>query len=126
MKLKETLEPNDLIYNIDDDGNIESGGYYVNSLLLKNNCSPFITSKTSISSEDLVIPCGLFWMNNIVKNKDNKCVINQKDEDTCPSCIDDSLYDKLLKILKEDKTEGSKKNKQTRKNKVKCRMTRKK
>ena len=111
------IGPDELIYN--NDGEIHSGGFSVNSIMLKNGLSPIITlnqnniitgggneSKVSDLFNNLVVPN---WSlsynykngggNNILNNKKNQ---NEENDD---DMLEDSLHDKLLNLVKVDKNE---------------------
>jgi hypothetical protein len=111
------IGPDELIYN--NEGEIHSGGFSVNSIMLKNGLSPIITlnqnniitgggneSKVSDLFNNLVVPN---WSlsynykngggNNNLNNKKNQ---NEENDD---DLLEDSLHDKLLNLVKVDKNE---------------------
>ena len=128
------FEENELVF-YKKDGNIQSGGYNVNSILLKSGKSPMITSNSDVFQKgggksdpsenlsalfkDLAIPMGVFYMQDILKEKSYPT--EHKEE-----VIKDSLYDKLLNLastnsLKTKKHYPRKKNHNESKNKTKKR-----
>jgi hypothetical protein len=123
------IGPDELIYN--NDGEIHSGGFSVNSIMLKNGLSPIITlnnnnananinsiqtggEKVSDLFNNLVIPnwslsynykngsvyqCGA---NGVIYNTNKKRGEHDEDDD---EVMEESLHDKLLNLVKVDKTE---------------------
>ena len=116
---------NDMVYNKDNEGNIYSNGFLINSLLMNNNCSVINSNDNDIfdsnTFENLAIPTGLYFMssNNQITNHLNSDKIN---------IIDDTLFSKLLdlqinsKEIKNKHRKSKKNNKKlknkTRKNKI--------
>lgn len=107
-----------------ENGQIMSGGYSVNSILLNHNRSPIISSNkeqsggenvsTSIFS-DLAVPGGLlFTTPNYKKNSY---------ESTSYNDVDDNLFDNLLKML--DPTSNKQHNRKTKKHRNKHKITKK-
>lgn len=138
------IGPDELIFNNDVNGNIHSGGFDVNSIMMKNGMSPIMTWNESNASQiggaekvsdlfnNLVIPNWSISYNYkhlggtiIRQNKENDN-INNDDE-----VITEELHEKLLNLvrtnsdeLKQPKNKMSKKNnnksnKKTRKQKTK-------
>ncbi len=122
-----TIDSNDLIYYSDNDGKIYSGGFSVNSIMIKEGLSPIMTlnnvgnnsdDKENISDlfKDLVIPSwSLHYPNNkiiINGNMDN----DDKDSD---EYISDDLYDKLLNLVTVSEKELRGGKKLTKKMKIK-------
>ena len=124
-----TLSPEDLVY-YEKDGKIMSGGYAIESLLMKGKIPPMSTSNThgqkggNVSSifKNMAVPAGLLLLQQEVKNKQ----YNYKNNNH----IEDSLHDKLLDLIspEEKKTfsiktrrnnpqKNSQKQKKTRKHK---------
>jgi len=122
------IGPDELIYN--NDGEIHSGGFSVNSIMLKNGLSPIMTlnhnnanvntnsnqiggDKVSDLFNNLVIPNwtlsynyknGAIYeggSNGIVYNS-NKKRADQEDDD---EVMEEALHDKLLNLVKVDKNE---------------------
>ena len=122
------IGPDELIYN--NDGEIHSGGFSVNSIMLKNGLSPIITlnnnnananinsiqtggEKVSDLFNNLVIPNwslsynyknGAVYQggaNGVIYNSNNK----RREEEDDDEVMEESLHDKLLNLVKVDKTE---------------------
>ena len=123
------IGPDELIYN--NDGEIHSGGFSVNSIMLKNGLSPImtlndsngITSQTQMGGEkvsdlfnNLVIPnwsLSYNYKNGVVyeggsndiynnnKNKNHHNIDGYGNDDV----MEEDLHDKLLNLVKVDKTE---------------------
>ena len=122
------IGPDELIYN--NDGEIHSGGFSVNSIMLKNGLSPIMTlnnnnanvntysnqmggEKVSDLFNNLVIPNWSLSYNykngavyqggaNGVMYNSNKKRGDDEDDD---EVMEESLHDKLLNLVKVDKTE---------------------
>ena len=138
------IGPDELIFNNDVNGNIHSGGFDVNSIMMKNGMSPIMTWNESNASQiggaekvsdlfdNLVIPNWSISYNYkhlggtiIRQNKENDDI---NDDD---GVITEELHEKLLNLvrtssdeLKQPKNKMSKKNnnksnKKTRKQKTK-------
>lgn len=124
------MNANDLIFN-GDDKNINSGGFSVESILMKSTQSPFITmnnnspfsggnnnnntNQVSDIFNSLVVPnWALYNPNNLQKININtsdkdKNVYGNEDDDNCDDdSIQDTLYDKLFNLANV-KTDISKK-----------------
>ena len=125
------MNANDLIFN-GDDKNINSGGFSVQSMLMKSTQSPFITmnnnspfsggnnnnnntNQVSDIFNSLVVPnWALYNPNNLQKiiintNDKDKNVYANEGDDTCDDdSIQDTLYDKLFNLANV-KTDISKK-----------------
>ena len=128
----------DLIFYKDvNSGKIMSGGYSIDSILLKDGISPMTTlnqdidfikggsnQKVSNIFENLAVPAGLFYYEQKGGKDDNQPIYYQN-----TSCLSEDLHDKLFKLVelnninKKTKTYKSKNNhkdkisKYTRKNK---------
>jgi hypothetical protein len=122
------IGPDELIYN--NDGEIHSGGFSVNSIMLKNGLSPIMTlnnnnaivnantnqiggEKVSDLFNNLVIPN---WSlsynykngpvyeggaNGVIYNSNKK----RSDDEDDDEVMEEELHDKLLNLVKVDKTE---------------------
>jgi hypothetical protein len=125
------LSTDDLIFYKDDEEKIYSGGFSVNSIMLKRGLSPIMTINNSIQTggtdkvsdlfENLVIPnWALSYNNKIVGGNISKGNVDEdsenEDED---DDIDDDLHDKLIGLVKEHESklaaEGGKRKRKTRK-----------
>jgi hypothetical protein len=96
----------ELIFNADKKTGISSGGFSVNSIMMKAGMSPIMTlnnqsggsNKVSDLFENLVVPnWALSYSNNHIIGGSR--VKDEEDEDT--NDIDDDLHDKLLELVKE-------------------------
>ena len=120
------LNHNDLIF-YKQDGQIISGGYSLNSALLKNGISPMQTmntleqtktggtnkvQKVSDMFTNFAVPAGLYLMNTT--NTTNPTIDKPKGHyDTHHTMLSDDIYDKLFKLVQPD--ENMKKNTKTKK-----------
>lgn len=127
----------DLIFYKDPDtGNIMSGGYSIQSILLKDNISPMTTlnlpnghsggnskgnsnsgfdnNKVSNIFDNLAVPAGLFYTPQ--KGSGN----NNNNEFSNASTLDDDIHDELFKLIQVNKSNKkfTKKNKNKRNNKI--------
>lgn len=136
----------ELIFNNDNENGIHSGGFSVNSIMMKAGMSPIMTmnspeniiggspyDKVSDLFDNLVVPnWALSYNNRIVGGKYKEYEHDDISDDD--EVINDDLYDKLIELVKETdlkkytaKAAGIKK-KQTKRNKnkiVKKKYTRK-
>jgi len=122
------IGPDELIYN--NDGEIHSGGFSVNSIMLKNGLSPIMTlnnnngdvntntnqiggEKVSDLFNNLVVPnwsLSYNYKNGAVYQGGSNGVMynsNKKrgDEEDDDEVMEEALHDKLLNLVKVDKTE---------------------
>ena len=111
----------ELVFNNDTNLGIHSGGFSINSILLKGGMSPIVTinnqqsggnfNKVSDLFNDLVVPnWALSYNNRIVGGK-----YKEVEEDSDDDVIEDDLHNKLLELVRENNPKGSLK-KRTRKN----------
>jgi hypothetical protein len=115
----------ELVFNTNKELGVYSGGFSVDSVMLKAGLSPIMTINNSIQTggtdkvsdlfQDLVIPnWALSYNNKIVGGHGN--IDNDVDSD---SDIDDDLHDKLIGLVKEHESklaqEGGRKKRKTRK-----------
>lgn len=124
---------NELVFNTDKEEGIFSGGFNVNSIMMKSGLSPIMTlnmpqsggesNKVSDLFQSLVIP-------NWALTYGNKVGGEYKGEDSdSDSDIDDDLHDKLLGLVREHDNvlkEKNKNNKNKKTKKVKTNMNSKK
>jgi hypothetical protein len=117
----------ELVFNTNKELGVYSGGFSVDSVMLKAGLSPIMTINNSIQTggtnkvsdlfQDLVIPNWALSYNNKIVGGSSTAYDNNSDSD---SDIDDDLHDKLIGLVKEHEgklqTEGGKKKKKTRKN----------
>ena len=122
---------NELVFNTDKEAGIYSGGFSINSIMMKSGLSPIITVNKPLQSggasqvsdlfKDLVIPN---WaLSYSMKGGEYKDESSDSESD-----IDDDLHDKLLGLVREHdiKSAGSKKKKSRRQQPTKKTTTRKK
>jgi hypothetical protein len=116
---------NELVFNTDSEEGVYSGGFSVNSIMMKAGMSPIMTlngqkgggdsNKVSDLFDSLVIPnWAVSYGNRMIggEYKDNNG--EDSDED-----IDDELHDKLLGLVKEHENKlNQKKIRKTRKQKL--------
>lgn len=134
------MDDAEFIYYTNPDGCINSGGFCIKSIMLKNKISPIMTlnkpfdkqeqiNKVSDIFDDLVVPNWAYLqqravINNIdynenfnYKNNENtKCKIYYEDEND--EIVDDYLYNQLLELVKEENTLKKQKKNETRKKKL--------
>jgi len=115
----------ELVFNNDMKGGIHSGGFSVNSIMLKNGMSPIMTfnteqtggklDKVSDLFNDLVVPnWALSYNTSGGKYKE----VEHNDSDSDDDVVHDDLHDKLLELVKEHNIQSKTiKKKMTRKNK---------
>jgi hypothetical protein len=98
----------DLIFYKDvNSGKIMSGGYSIDSILLKDGISPMTTlntdnnvikggsnQKVSNIFENLAVPAGLFYYDQKGGKDDNQPMYYQN-----TTCISEDLHDKLFKLV---------------------------
>ena len=126
---------NELVFNTDKEAGIYSGGFSINSIMMKSGLSPILTvnkplqsggsSKVSDLFNDLVIPNWALSYN--MRGGEYKDDISDSDSEYGDD-IDDTLHDKLLGLVREHdiKTAGTKKKKTRRQQAGKKTTTRKK
>jgi hypothetical protein len=117
---------NELVFNNDIDGGIHSGGFNINSIMMKAGMSPIMTfnteqfggksEKVSDLFNDLVIPNWTLSYNNRIiggkfKEKNDSDDESDSEQD---DVIQDDLHDKLLDLVKHHNVSVNKK-KMTRK-----------
>jgi len=107
----------ELVFNNDTDLGIHSGGFSVNSIMLKAGMSPIMTvnsdqlggtnEKVSDLFNNLVIPnWTLSYNNRLTGGKYNE--IEKKINDTEDDVIDDDLHEKLLDLVKQHEIKAQK------------------
>ena len=105
------LNHNDLIF-YKQDGQIISGGYSLNSALLKNGISPMQTfnssqnggkeDKVSSGFENLAIPAGLYYITQPTSKNHKHKYTDQKNYDKEHVPISDDIFDKLFQMIEYD------------------------
>jgi len=121
----------ELVFNANKELGVYSGGFSVDSVMLKAGLSPIMTINNSIQTggadkvsdlfQNLVIPnWALSYNNKIIGGNINKG--NVEDSEDSDDDIDDDLHDKLIGLVKEHESkmagEGGKKKRKTRKQTV--------
>jgi hypothetical protein len=121
------LDGGDLVFYSDSNNDIYSGGFSINSIMMKGGISPFTTlnkmngqtgGNVSDLFKDLVVPTWLVSQGNIFSGGRKQ---NNKDSDSeDEEIISDDLHDKLIALVTVSDAEIKSKKKQTRrfKNKV--------
>jgi hypothetical protein len=115
------IGPDELIYN--NDGGIHSGGFSVNSIMLKNGLSPIMTmnnmnvndmqiggNKVSDLFNNLVIPnwsLSYNYKNGVVYEGGSHSVYNEDDpdHDDDDEILEEDLHEKLLNLVKVNEKE---------------------
>ena len=128
---------NDLIYYSDNEGKIYSGGFSVNSIMIKEGLSPIMTLNNVSSTNqhdnisdlfsDLVIPSWTLHHENIKNynshhdNNISKKNLDYDSESDSDGYISDDLYEKLLGLVtvSEKELKGGKNNTRKMKTKIK-------
>jgi len=102
----------ELVFNNDVDKGIHSGGFSVQSIMMKSNMSPIMTlntpdsiigggNKVSDLFNDLVIPNWALSYNNRIIGGKYKEVEHDNDTESDDDVIHDDLHEKLLDLVKE-------------------------
>jgi hypothetical protein len=116
-----SIDGNDLVFYTDQEKNIYSGGFNVNSIIMKAGLSPFSTlnkinnqigGNVSELFEGLVVPSWLLSQENKFNggfNVNNKNLDNEDEED---DVITDDIHNKLLEFVSVKETKN--KNKKTK------------
>ena len=119
----------ELVFNNDIDNGIHSGGFSVNSIMMKAGMSPIMTlnnndsmiggNKVSDLFNNLVVPnWALTYNNRIIGGKYKEIEHNDDSESEDDEVISDDLHDKLLDLVKQHNIKSKEnKKKNTRKNK---------
>ena len=122
------LDGNDLVFYGGSDNQIYSGGFSVNSIMMKSGISPF-TTLNNINSQtggnvsdlfkDLVVPSWLVSQ-EYKATGGNKHVKNFDEDSEDEEIISDELHDKLIDLVTVSDSEIKNKKKSTRrfKNKI--------
>ena len=122
---------NELVFNTDKEAGIYSGGFSINSIMMKSGLSPILTVNKPLQSggasqvsdlfKDLVIPN---WaLSYSMKGGEYKDESSDTDSDA-DSDVDDELHDKLLGLVKEhDIQNGGNKKKKTRRQRLSKKTT---
>jgi hypothetical protein len=100
---------NELVFNNNTADGIHSGGFSVNSIMMKSGMSPIMTinneqfggksNKVSDLFNDLVVPNWTLSYNNRIIGGNHKDVEHGEDSED-EDVVDDELHDKLLELVK--------------------------
>ena len=118
----------ELVFNNDTNLGIHSGGFSVNSIMLKNGMSPIMTinneqtggklDKVSDLFNDLVVPNWALSYNSRITSGGKYKEVQHNESDSDDDVIHDDLHDKLVELVKEHNIQTkSVKKRMTRKNK---------
>lgn len=122
------LDGDDLVFYSDSNNEIYSGGFSINSIMMKGGISPFTTlnkmngqtgGNVSDLFKDLVVPTWLVSQEYKAtggKKQNNK----DSDEDSEDEIISDDLHDKLIDLVTVSDADIKSKKKQTRRFKNKA------
>lgn len=119
------ITPNDLVFSKNSDGDLQSGGYKVNSVFLKNQIPIMTTLNSPISQQkgggvahavgdifnDLAVPAGLLYIQQTYTPSNKYDTIHQD------KVASEGLYDKLLNLVTPEKRKLY--SIQTRRNRIK-------
>jgi hypothetical protein len=114
----------ELVFNSDESGGINSGGFSVNSIMMKAGMSPIMTLNNQYGGGDqvsdlfnnLVIPnWALSYDNRMTGGKYNDNIDSDSDDE-----VDGDLHDKLIDLVKQHENEKVKRGgkKKTKKQKL--------
>jgi hypothetical protein len=132
------LGGNELIYNNDLKEGIHSGGFSVNSIMMREGLSPIMTLNTNALSEggggnekvsdlfsNLVIPNWAFSYGKIISGGEERKSkkVQEPDDEEEDEIVDDELHEKLLDLVKEHELTKQNKKKITKKNTAKSLKT---
>lgn len=117
---------NELVFNNDKNGGIYSGGFSVNSIMMKGGFSPIMTLNDETTQKggvnnvsdifnDLVVPNWAISYPTMHGGNHSEYHKNNKDDDSDDDIIEDDIHDKLLALVKQHET-TIKKKKFTKKN----------
>jgi len=117
------IEPFELVFNNNKDEGIHSGGFSVNSIMMKKGISPIKTLNTDEQSggnkvsdlfDNIVVPNWAYSSGKMFGGQDTKYQEDSDDDDN--DYISDDLHEKLLDLVKQHDTKnGGNKKKITRK-----------
>ena len=120
------LDANDLIFTNDLKEGIHTGGFSVNSIMMKGGISPITTinngqlggsnNVSDLFKTDLVVPNWAYsYLPINMASKKNSHLDDDTDDD---EVIDDNLYDKLIDLVNVHDNEFKKKFKKTKKSSI--------
>jgi hypothetical protein len=126
---------NEFVFNNDKENGIHSGGFSVNSIMMKGGISPIMTLNESTAQKggannvsdlfnDLVVPNWVLSYPTIYgggggdsKSNNNSDVEDESDEED--DVIDDDIHERLLDLVKQDDIKMQNKKKRATKKNVK-------
>ena len=122
---------NELVFNNDQEGGIYSGGFSVNSIMMKAGMSPIMTinntpetligggnyNKVSDLFNDLVVPNWALSYNNRIGGEKYK-EVEHNDSDSEDDVLEDDLHDKLLELVKEHNIKANEESRLSKKKKT--------
>lgn len=125
---KPIFTSDDFVVNKSPDGTIQSGGYKVENYFMSGGMSVMKTSNSHSASnnsktkgnnfsdifKDLAIPAGLLYVKTPTSMFEPTTSYERKGLDSNEEVVEDSLYDKLVRLAEETE-ENIKKQKKTRK-----------
>jgi hypothetical protein len=116
MSALDYIGADELVFNNDHDKGIHSGGFSVNSIMMKSNMSPIMTlnspnsitggdsNKVSDLFNDLVVPNWVLSYNNRIIGGKYKDVDYDESESDDDDVIHDDLHEKLIELVKQHNT----------------------
>lgn len=124
---------NEFVFNNDKESGIHSGGFSVNSIMMKGGISPIMTLNDSTAQKggsnnvsdlfnDLVVPNWVLSYPTIYggggdSKSNNSDVEDESDEED--DVIDDDIHDRLLNLVKQDDVKMQNKKKRATKKNIK-------
>ena len=109
------ITSDDLIFYSDSENNIYSGGFSVNSIMMKNGISPILTLNNQIQKggnedsdnvsdifKDLVVPNWLVFQNQSVHGGAHNHSDYESSDDEEDHVIQEDIHTKLLDLVKAD------------------------
>ena len=123
---------NEFVFNNDKESGIHSGGFSVNSIMMKGGISPIMTLTDSTAQKggsnvsdlfnDLVVPNWVLSYPTIYGGGDSRSNNNSEDEnesDEEDDVVDDDIHDRLLNLVKQDDVKMQNKKKRATKKNIK-------
>ena len=124
------IDSSDLVFNNDKESGIISGGFSVNSILMKNRTSPIVTLNSNDAQmggknvsdifNDLVVPNWalyhphMFSKNSILSHVENEENSGSVSDDV----LDDNLHETLLEIITQQENHKTYRKKHTKRDKT--------
>ena len=124
------IDSSDLVFNNDKESGIISGGFSVNSILMKNRTSPIVTLNSNDAQmggknvsdifNDLVVPNWalyhphMFSKNSILSHVENEENSGSDSDDV----LDDNLHETLLEIITQQENHKNYRKKHTKRDKI--------